>query len=79
LIRAIPNLLSNTVSLFKESALVSAVGLVELMFTAQNIATSTERPVEVLTATALIYFVIGFGLTRIVNRVEARILSRVGA
>jgi polar amino acid transport system permease protein len=79
LIRAIPNLLSNTVSLFKESALVSAVGLVELMFTAQNIATSTERPVEVLTAAALIYFVIGFGLTRIVNRVEARILSRVGA
>jgi polar amino acid transport system permease protein len=35
--------------------------------------------VEVLTAAALIYFVIGFGLTRIVNRVEARILSRVGA
>jgi polar amino acid transport system permease protein len=78
-IRAIPNLLSNTVSLFKESSLVSAVGMVELMFTAQNIANITERPVEVLTTTAFIYFVIGFTLTRAVNRVETKIFSRVGA
>ncbi|BAO88997.1 amino acid ABC transporter permease [Caballeronia cordobensis] len=76
-IRSIPNLLSNVVSLFKESALASAVGMVELMFTAQNISNTTARPVEVLTASALIYFVIGFVLTRVVNRAEVRILHRV--
>ncbi|MEX3815324.1 amino acid ABC transporter permease [Paraburkholderia sp. BR13439] len=76
-IRSIPNLLSNTVSLFKESALASAVGMVELMFTAQNISNTTSRPVEVLTTSALIYFVIGFVLTRVVNRVEVRILHRI--
>lgn len=79
LMRAIPNLLSNTVSLFKESALVSAVGMVELMFTAQNISNITARPVEVLTVTALIYFAVGFALTRVVNGVESRILNRVGS
>lgn len=77
-IRSIPNLLSNMVSLFKESALASAVGMVEMMFTAQNISNTTARPVEVLTTTALIYFVIGFILTRVVNRVEGRILQRIG-
>ncbi len=79
IIRAVPNLLSNTVSLFKESALVSAVGMVELMFTAQNISNYTARPVEVLTVAALMYFVVGFALTRLVNRVELRILGRIGS
>ncbi|RUM24149.1 amino acid ABC transporter permease [Rhizobium vallis] len=79
LIRAIPNLMSNLVSLFKESALVSAVGVVELMYTAQNVSNVTARPVEVLTTAALIYFVIGWILTRLVNRVEDRLLSKIAA
>ncbi|MDG4889914.1 MULTISPECIES: amino acid ABC transporter permease [unclassified Mesorhizobium] len=76
-IRAIPNLMSNLVSLFKESALVSAVGVVELMYTAQNISNITARPVEVLTTAALIYFVIGWTLTRLVNVLERRLLFRM--
>lgn len=79
IIRAIPNLLSNMVSLFKESALVSAVGMVELMFIAQTISNTTARPVEVLTTAACIYFVVGFALTRVVNYAEGRILRRIGA
>ncbi len=77
IIRAIPTLLSNVVSLFKESALVSAVGMVELMYVGQNISNSTAHPIEVLTAVALIYFVVGFTLTRVVSRAEGRILSRI--
>jgi polar amino acid transport system permease protein len=76
-LRAIPTLLSNCVSLFKESALVSAVGMADLMFIGENIANNTARPVEVLTAVALIYFVIAFPLTRAVSIVERRILSRL--
>ncbi len=78
-VRAIPNLLSCTVSLFKESALVSAVGMVELMYVGQNISNVTARPVEILTVVALIYFVIGFALTRVVNMAETRILIRIGS
>ncbi|MDE4618570.1 amino acid ABC transporter permease [Sinorhizobium meliloti] len=76
-LRAAPTLLSNCVSLFKESALVSAVGMADLMFVGQNISNNTARPVEVLTVVALIYFVIAFPLTRAVAVVEQRILKRL--
>lgn len=76
-LRAAPTLLSNCVSLFKESALVSAVGMADLMFVGQNISNNTARPVEMLTIVALIYFVIAFPLTRAVTLVEARILKKL--
>lgn len=78
-LRAIPNLLSNVVSLFKESALVSAVGMADLMYVGQNIANNVARPIEILTAVALIYFCIGFPLTRAVSMVEGRLLKVVKA
>lgn len=76
-LRAMPTLLSNSISLFKESALVSAVGMADLMFIGQNISNNTARPVEVLTAVALIYFVIAFPLTRAVTGVERRLLKKL--
>lgn len=76
-LRAAPTLLSNCVSLFKESALVSAVGMADLMFVGQNISNNTARPIEVLTVVALIYFIIAFPLTRAVTVIEQRILRRL--
>lgn len=77
LLRAAPVLLSNCVSLFKESALVSAVGLADLMYVGQNISNNTAHPVELLTAVAVIYFVIAFPLTRAVTRIERRMLTKL--
>ncbi|ASY66903.1 polar amino acid ABC transporter, inner membrane subunit (plasmid) [Sinorhizobium sojae CCBAU 05684] len=76
-LRAVPTLLSNCVSLFKESALVSAVGMADLMFVGQNISNNTARPVEVLTVVALIYFAIAFPLTRAVTLIERRVLAKL--
>lgn len=76
LLRAVPPLLSNVVSLFKESALISSVGIADLMFVGQNISNSTARPVEFLTAVAVIYFLVAFPLTRLVGVVESRMLRR---
>ncbi|EKS6729915.1 amino acid ABC transporter permease [Enterobacter ludwigii] len=76
LLRAIPTLLSNVVSLFKESALISSVGVADLMFVGQNISNSTAHPVEFLSAVAVIYFVVAFPLTRLVGVVEVRLLRR---
>lgn len=78
-LRAAPTLLSNCISLFKESALVSAVGMADLMFIGQNISNNTARPVEVLTTVALIYFVIAFPLTRMVTLIERRMLKKLSA
>lgn len=77
LLRAIPTLLSNFVSLFKESALVSAVGMADLMFVGQNISNNIARPVEVLTVIAAIYFVVAFPLTRAVTVIERRMLAKL--
>lgn len=77
ILRAVPTLLSNCISLFKESALVSAVGMADLMFVGQNISNNTARPVEVLTVVALIYFIIAFPLTRAVTLIERRILTKL--
>lgn len=78
-LRAAPTLLSNAISLFKESALVSAVGMADLMFIGQNISNNTARPVEVLTAVAVIYFVIAFPLTRVVTLLEQKLLRKFSA
>jgi polar amino acid transport system permease protein len=77
ILRAMPTLLSNTVTLLKESALVSAVGMSDLMYVGQNIATRTFHPVEILTTVALIYFAIAFPLTRAVTLVERKILNKI--
>ncbi|MEX3960505.1 amino acid ABC transporter permease, partial [Trinickia sp. EG282A] len=62
--------------LFKESALISSVGVADLMFVGQNISNSTARPVELLTTVAVIYFLVAFPLTRLVGVVETRFLRR---
>lgn len=77
LLRSVPTLLSNCTSLFKESALVSTVGMTDLLFVSQNIANRTGHPVEILTAAALIYFAIAFPITRAVTRLESRTLARL--
>jgi len=76
LLRALPPLLSNMVSLFKESALISSVGIADLMYAGQSISNAIARPVELLTAVALIYFAVAFPLTCLVGRIEQRLLPR---
>ncbi|MEK8025940.1 amino acid ABC transporter permease [Pseudaquabacterium rugosum] len=76
LLRSVPPLLSNCVSLFKESSLISAVGVADLMFVGQSISNSTAKPLEFLTTVGLIYFLIAFPLTRGVTLIESRYLKR---
>lgn len=75
-LRSMPVLLSNGVGIFKESSLVSAIGMTELMFVGTTVSNRTARPVEVFTMIALIYFVVAFPLTRAVTWLEKRILRR---
>lgn len=77
LLRSVPTLLSNCTVLFKESALVSAVGMADLMFVSQNISSHTGHPFEILTGAALIYFVIAFPLTRAVTILEQKVLNHL--
>ena len=58
--RMIPPIGTMWISLFKDTSLVSAIGVTELMYQARFLAVDTYRPVEIFTVCAVIYFVITF-------------------
>lgn len=53
--RSIPLLAANWISLFKDTSLVAVIGLTDLMYNARSLAVQTFRPIEILTAAAVIY------------------------
>ena len=59
-IRVIPPLSTMWVSLFKDTSILSAIGVVELMTQARHLAIETYRPLEIFTVAAAIYFVITY-------------------
>ena len=69
----IPIILSLDVSLFKDTSLVSALGVADLTFQGNVLSSQTYRPLEIFTTVALIYFIIAFPLTLITSAIEARI------
>jgi polar amino acid transport system permease protein len=79
LLRAIPTLLSNGVTVFKESAIVSAVGIADIMFVGRNVSSATGHPIEILTLVAAAYFLFAYPMTLLVGRVERRILAEMSS
>jgi His/Glu/Gln/Arg/opine family amino acid ABC transporter permease subunit len=73
--RMLPPIGSQFISLFKESALVSLITLPELMWQAQSLAAFTMRPLEILTAAALIYMVLTLPQAVAVNYLHRRYLA----
>jgi polar amino acid transport system permease protein len=63
--RVIPPLASMWVGLFKDTSLASAIAVAELSYQANTLAVRTYRPVEILTAVAVIYFLITYPQARI--------------
>jgi polar amino acid transport system permease protein len=74
-VRMLPPFGSMFVTLFKESALVSAIGVADLLRRGLSLSQVTVRPVEVLTVTALIYLVLTYVQTIWVNALHRRYLS----
>jgi polar amino acid transport system permease protein len=73
----IPVLLSNSVSLFKESSLVSTVGMSDLMYNGRILSASTYRPIEILTTVAVIYFIVAFPATLVTRRLEVTLAKKL--
>jgi His/Glu/Gln/Arg/opine family amino acid ABC transporter permease subunit len=69
-----PALGNNLVSLVKNSSLVSTIGMVELMFVANDISFNNFRTFEIYGATVVIYVVIVLALTRLLRTAERRLL-----
>ena len=73
----IPVLLSVSVSIFKESSLVSTVGMNDLMYIGRIVSSATMRPVEILTAVAVLYFIIAFPVTVLTRKIELIIAKKL--
>lgn len=73
----IPVLLSNSISLFKESSLVSTVGMNDLMYNGRILSATTYRPIEILTTVAIIYFLVAFPVTLITRKLEVRLAKKL--
>ena len=69
-----PALGNNLVSLVKNSSLVSTIGMVELMFVANDISFNNFRTFEIYGTAAVIYVVIVVALTRLLRTAERRLL-----
>ena len=72
-IRTVVPMLGNyLIQMFKDSAVLSAITVVELMATAQAIGSSSFRYLEPLTLAALLFLAISYPASRLVNRLERR-------
>src|SRR5262245_61373578 len=71
----LPALGNNLVSLVKNSSLVSTIGMVELMFVANDISFNNFRSFEIYGAAAALYVVLVLTLTRALARLEARLAT----
>jgi polar amino acid transport system permease protein len=70
--RILPVLASTWVSLFKDTSLVSVIAVTELAYVAMQIRAQTFRVLEMLTAMAVIYWLLGYPQAKLVDWMQRR-------
>ena len=70
--RFLPPWINTVVDTVKGSALVSVVGIVDLMLAVQQVIGRTFQPLPLYVLGAAIYFVINYTLSQLSRRLEAR-------
>jgi polar amino acid transport system permease protein len=70
--RILPVLASTWVSLFKDTSLVSVIAVTELAYVAMQIRAQTFRVLEMLTAMAAIYWLLGYPQAKLVDWINRR-------
>ena len=74
--RILPPLAGQFITLVKDSSLVSVIAVTDLTYVAKNIVTTTFRAFEVWLAIAVFYFLLSFGLSLAVRKLEKRLAQR---
>jgi His/Glu/Gln/Arg/opine family amino acid ABC transporter permease subunit len=70
--RVLPALASTWVSLFKDTSLVSIISVADLSYVALKVRSETYRILEVLTAMAVLYWLMGYPQAKIVDWIHRR-------
>src|SRR5688500_10745843 len=69
----LPVLLTQTVILFQDTSLVYVISATDFLGAASNIANRDYRLIEMYTFVAVVYFIISYGLSTLVKRLQDRI------
>jgi polar amino acid transport system permease protein len=70
--RVLPVLASTWVSLFKDTSLVSVIAVTELAYVSMQVRAQTFRVLEMLTAMAVIYWLLGYPQAKLVDWIQRR-------
>ena len=70
--RVLPALASTWVSLFKDTSLVSTIAVADLAYNALQVRARTYRILEVLTAMAVLYWLMGYPQAKLVDWIHRR-------
>jgi polar amino acid transport system permease protein len=70
--RILPVIASTWVSLFKDTSLVSVIAVSELAYTAMQIRAQTFRVLEMLTAMAVLYWLMGYPQAKLVDWIHRK-------
>lgn len=71
-LRVLPSLASTWVSLFKDTSLVSIIAVADLSYVALKVRSESFRILEVLTAMALLYLLMGYPQAKLVDWLHRR-------
>ena len=74
--RMLPSLLSQSIIAFQDSTIASVIGVSDVFAMANIISAREQPPIELYTALAVIFFVLCYGLSKLVRALEARVNAR---
>jgi len=74
--RMLPSLISQSIIAFQDSTIASVIGVSDVFAMTNIISAREQRPIELYTALAVIFFILCYGLSRLVRTLEARVNAR---
>jgi His/Glu/Gln/Arg/opine family amino acid ABC transporter permease subunit len=74
--RMLPSLLSQSIIAFQDSTIASVIGVTDIFAMTNIISAREQRPIELYTALAVIFFILCYGLSKLVRTLEARVNAR---
>jgi glutamate/aspartate transport system permease protein len=74
--RMLPSLLSQSIIAFQDSTIASVIGVSDVFAMTNIISAREQRPIELYTALAAIFFVLCYALSWLVRALEARVNAR---
>jgi glutamate/aspartate transport system permease protein len=75
--RMLPSLLTQSIIAFQDSTIASVIGVSDVFAMTNIISAREQRPIELYTGVAVLFFCLCYGLSRLVRALEAKTQRRI--